>query len=40
MREINLSKYSKSDIKVHRKIIRDNSRIHEVHILSDADTDG
>lgn len=40
MREINLSKYNKSDIKIHRKIIKDKTRINEVRILTDADTDG
>ena len=40
MREVNLLKYNSSDIKIHRKIISDSTRIHEVRILTDADTDG
>ena len=40
MKEIDLTKYKKSNIKIHRKLVHDNLRIHEVHILTDADSDG
>lgn len=40
MKEIDLSKYKMSEVKVHRKIIKDNTRINEIRILTDADTDG
>lgn len=40
MKEVNLMKFKMSDVKIHKKIIRDNTRINEVHILTDADTDG